>query len=139
MNRAVLPCILLGICSQLVAEPLPRVAVLSTGGTIASRRNPAKGGYEPVFSGENLIEAVPAVRKLAQIQVEQICNISSSDMTPAIWMQLARRANDLLQQPEIAGVVVTHGTNTLEETAYFLDLAINSTKPVILVGAQRPA
>jgi L-asparaginase len=139
MNRTVLACILLGICSQLVAEPLPRVAVLSTGGTIASRRNPAKGGYEPVFSGENLIEAVPAVRKLAQIQVEQICNISSSDMTPAIWVQLARRANDLLQQSEIAGVVVTHGTNTLEETAYFLDLAINSTKPVIPVGAQRPA
>jgi L-asparaginase len=91
MNRAVLPCILLGICSGLVAEPLPRVAVLSTGGTIASRRNPAKGGYEPAFSGENLIEAVPAVRKLAQIQVEQICNISSSDMTPAIWVQLVYR------------------------------------------------
>ena len=115
------------------------MAVLSTGGTIASKQNPSKGGYEATFTGENLVAAVPAIQKVAQIQVEQISNISSSDMTPEIWMRLARRVNDLLAMPNIAGVVVTHGTNTLEETAYFLDLTATGSKPVILVGAQRPA
>ncbi len=82
---------------------------------------------------------MPALRRIAQIHVEQVANISSSDMGPPIWLALAQRANDLLAQPDIAGIVVTHGTNTLEETAYFLDLTIKSKKPVILVGAQRPA
>ena len=118
---------------------LPIVAVLSTGGTIASRQNPLKGGYEAVLTGEDLVAAVPAIRKVARVRVEQISNISSSDMNPEIWMQLAARVNDLLAMPELAGVVVTHGTNTLEETAYFLDLAVTGSKPVILVGAQRPA
>ena len=129
----------LATCSGAPAAALPVVAVLSTGGTIASKHNPAKGGYEPALSGEDLIGAVPAIRKIAQIQVEQISNISSSDMTPEIWIRLAGRVNDLLAKPNIAGIVVTHGTNTLEETAYFLDLTTTSTKPVILVGAQRPA
>src|SRR4030081_2675036 len=118
---------------------LPIVAVLSTGGTIASKQNPSKGGYETALTGEDLVAAVPAIRKVAQIRVEQISNISSSDITPEIWMRLARRVNDLLAMPNIAGVVVTHGTNTLEETAYFLDLTTTGSKPVILVGAQRPA
>src|SRR6202022_4640200 len=118
---------------------LPIVAVLSTGGTIASKQNPSKGGYETALTGEDLVAAVPAIRKVAQIRVEQISNISSSDITPEIWMRLARRVNDLLAMPNIAGLVVTHGTNTLEETAYFLDLTATSSKPVILVGAQRPA
>jgi L-asparaginase len=131
--------LLLAMCSVTVAAQLPVVAVLSTGGTIASKRNPAKGGYEPAFSGEDLIAAVPAIRSIAQIQVEQISNISSSDMTPEIWMHLSRRVNELLAKPNIAGIVVTHGTNTLEETAYFLDLTVTSEKPVILVGAERPA
>jgi L-asparaginase len=118
---------------------LPIVAVLSTGGTIASRQNPLKGGYEAVLTGEDLVAAVPAIRKVADVRVEQILNISSSDMNPEIWMRLAGRVNDLLAMPDLAGVVVTHGTNTLEETAYFLDLAVTGSKPVILVGAQRPA
>jgi L-asparaginase len=71
--------------------------------------------------------------------VEQISNIASDDITPEIWVRLAGRVNDLLAKAEIRGVVVTHGTDTLEETAYFLDLTMISTKPVILVGAQRPA
>jgi L-asparaginase len=113
--------------------------ILATGGTIASKRNPAKGGYEPALTGEDLVQAIPAVRGLAHIQVEQISNISSSDMNPEIWLKLAGRVKDLLAKPEIAGIVVTHGTNTLEETAYFLDLVTKGNKPVILVGAQRPA
>jgi L-asparaginase len=137
--------LLLAIClgaivySATTESPLPVVVVLSTGGTIASKQNPSKGGYEAALSGEDLVGAIPAIRKIAQIQVEQISNISSSDITPEIWMRLAGRVNDLLAKPNIAGIVVTHGTNTLEETAYFLDLTTTSTKPVILAGAQRPA
>ena len=126
-------------CLTAVAQKLPMVAVLSTGGTIASKQDPGKGGYVPALSGEDLVSAVPAIKRIAQIQVEQISNISSSDITPEIWVRLAGRVNGLLAKSEIAGIVVTHGTNTLEETAYFLDLTTTSTKPVILVGAQRPA
>ncbi|HEV7966479.1 MAG TPA: asparaginase [Candidatus Acidoferrales bacterium] len=127
------------MCSTANDGPLPIVAVLSTGGTIASKQNLSKGGYEAVLTGEDLVRAVPAIRKVAQIRVEQISNISSSDMTAEIWIRLATKVNDLLVMPDLAGVVVTHGTNTLEETAYFLDLTATSSKPVILVGAQRPA
>ena len=118
---------------------LPIVAVLSTGGTIASKQNPSKGGYEAVLTGKDLVAAVPAIEKVARVLVEQTSNISSSDMNPELWVRLAERVNDLLAMPDLAGVVITHGTNTLEETAYFLDLAVTGVKPVILVGAQRPA
>jgi L-asparaginase len=143
MNRTkvglLLFTLLLTMSHCAAAQKLPTVAVLSTGGTIASKHDPLKGGYLPALSGEDLIAAVPAIRKIAQIQVEQISNISSSDMTPEIWVRLAARVNALLADPAIAGIVVTHGTNTLEETAYFLDLTTKNTKPVVLVGAERPA
>jgi L-asparaginase len=139
MNRTIACLFLLTISPSAVAQKLPIVTVLSTGGTIASKHDPLKGGYLPALSGDDLVAAVPAIKKIAQIQVEQISNISSSDMTPEIWIRLAARMNELLARPEITGIVVTHGTNTLEETAYFLDLTTTSTKPVILVGAERPA
>ncbi len=131
--------LLLVMCVSSAAQGLPTVVVLSTGGTIASKQDAAKGGYVPALSGEDLVAAVPAIKKLAQIRVEQISNVPSSDMTPAIWLRLAGRVNELLARPEIAGIVVTHGTDTLEETAYFLELTVAGIKPVILVGAQRPA
>jgi L-asparaginase len=131
--------LLLMMCLCAFGQELPKVVVLSTGGTIASKQDPVKGGYVPVLSGEDLVAAVPAIKKIAQIQVEQISNIPSPDMTPEIWLRLAGRVNELLAKPEIVGIVVTHGTDTLEETAYFLDLTTVSVKPVILVGAQRPA
>jgi L-asparaginase len=131
--------LLLMLCVGAAAQELPKVAVLSTGGTIASKQDPVKGGYVPALSGEDLVAAVPAIKKIAQIQAEQISNIPSPDMTPEIWLRLAGRVNELLTRPEITGIVVTHGTDTLEETAYFLDLTTTGVKPVILVGAQRPA
>jgi len=137
--RLTAAALLLTTCLTAVAQKLPTVALLSTGGTIASKQDPSKGGYVPALSGEDLVSAVPAIKRVAQIQVEQISNIPSQDITPEIWVRLAVRVNELLAKSEIAGIVVTHGTNTLEETAYFLDLTTTSTKPVILVGAQRPA
>ena len=116
---------------------LPRVVVLATGGTIASRFDPAIGALAPAATGADLVRAVPGLDKIARVDVEQIANIGSYDMTPDIWRQLSRRTNELLATNDVTGVVVTHGTDTLEETAYFLDLTVTSPKPVIVVGAQR--
>jgi L-asparaginase len=73
------------------------------------------------------------------VRSEQIANVGSRDMTPALWVRIAARANELLAQPDVAGIVITHGTDTLEETAYFLDLTIASSKPAVVVASQRPA
>ena len=125
------------LTSGVFGQSLPRVIILSTGGTIASQYDPEQGGLVPALTGDQLVEAVPELAELARIDVEQISNIGSPDMTPEIWLKIAIRANELLARSEVAGVVVTHGTDTLEETAYFLDLSVESTKPVIMVGAQR--
>ena len=121
------------------AQTLPRVVVLATGGTIASRFDPAVGALAPAVTGDALVKAVPGLDKVASVDVEQIANIGSYDMTPEIWQRLANRANELLATDSVSGVVITHGTDTLEETAYFLDLTVTSQKPVVLVGAQRAA
>jgi len=116
------------------AVDLPTVVVLSTGGTIASVYDPERGGYAPALSGQDLISAVPGISDLARLEVEQISNIASTDMTPALWLEISRRTSTLLSRADVAGVIVTHGTDTLEETAYFLDLTVDSEKPAILVG-----
>jgi L-asparaginase len=116
---------------------LPRVVVLATGGTIASTYDSTAGALRAALSGEEIVRAVPGLADIARVDVEQIANVGSMDMTPAIWMTLARRINALLARQDVTGVVVTHGTDTLEETAYFLDLTVTSQKPVVLVGAQR--
>lgn len=121
------------------AKELPLVVVLATGGTIASRYDPVQGGLVPALSGAELVEAVPGLRELARVEVEQIANISSSDMTPELWLKISTRANELLSGSEAVGVLVTHGTDTLEETAFFLDLTVTSEKPVVMVAAQRAA
>ena len=118
-------------------QQVPHVVVLSTGGTIASTTDRATGALEAELTGEEVVAAVPGLAELARVSVEQVAQIGSRDMTPAIWLVLAERANQLLAEPGVAGIVVTHGTDTLEETAYFLDLAVTSDKPVVVVGAQR--
>ena len=83
---------------------------------------------------------MPGIKEIADVKVEQVANVNSSDMTLDIWLTLARRINRILaDDPTVAGVVVTHGTNTLEETAYFLNLTVKSDRPVVLVGSMRPA
>ncbi|MDZ7778739.1 MAG: asparaginase [Gemmatimonadota bacterium] len=120
-------------------EALPRVVVLATGGTIASRYDEEAGALRAALTGDEIVEAVPELEDLARMSVEQIANVNSWDMTPDTWRQLERRTNALLAEPDVAGVIVTHGTDTLEETAYFLDLTVRSDKPVIVIGAQRSA
>jgi L-asparaginase len=122
---------------QTSGSVLPRVVVLATGGTIASTRDSATGALRAALSGAEIVASVPGLRELARVDVEQIANVGSMNMTPQIWLALSRRANELLALPDVAGIIVTHGTDTLEETAWFLDLTVASTKPVIMVGAQR--
>jgi L-asparaginase len=124
------------------APGLPRIAVLATGGTIAGSAADAANtsGYQAGVVGvDRLLEAVPALSGVAQIQPEQIASVDSKDMSLALWTTLAQRVNTLLASDEIDGVVITHGTDTLEETGYLLHLTVNGTKPVVLTAAMRPA
>ncbi len=120
---------------------LPRIRLLATGGTIAgAQTGGGQRGYRAAtLSMDALISAVPQLASLAAIEVEQVAAIGSQDMDDATWLKLAARAQAALDAPEIAGVVITHGTDTMEETAFFLNLVLRTEKPVVLVGAMRPA
>lgn len=121
---------------------LPNIKILATGGTIAgsAASNTQMTGYQAGAIGINvLINAVPEMKKYANVSGEQIANIGSNDMTNDVWLALAKRCNELLAKDDVDGIVITHGTDTLEETAYFLNLVVKSDKPVVLVGAMRPA
>lgn len=118
-----------------------RIAILGTGGTIAGfiDNTIATTGYTAgAIDIDVLIKAVPQIRDLADISWEQIANIDSSNMCDEIWLRLAKKIAKLFAEG-IDGVVITHGTDTMEETAYFLNLTIKSDKPVVLVGAMRPS
>ncbi len=120
---------------------LPGVVVLATGGTIAgAAASDVQAGYTSGQVGvEQLLAAVPQAKSLANLRGEQIANIGSQDMNDSVWIALARRVNELAAQPDVAGIVITHGTDTIEETAYFLNLVVKSEKPVVLTAAMRPS
>ena len=117
------------------------LVVLTTGGTIAGKGTSEAGSAYTAgeVSGDELIEAVPELNQIAQITVEEISNVPSQDMTIEIWLKLAKRINELLNQDNCDGIVITHGTDTMEETAYFLNLTVHSNKPVVLTGSMRPS
>src|SRR5215467_10461782 len=123
------------------AKKLPNIVILATGGTIAG--SAASGTQAAYTSGavgiDTMVAAVPGIRDLANIKGEQISNVGSQDMAFTILLTLAKRINTLLAQNDIDGIVVTHGTDTMEESAYFLNLVVKSDKPVVLVGSMRPS
>jgi L-asparaginase type II len=120
---------------------LPKVLVVATGGTIAGeQREPGTlGSYDIKKTVNEIVALIPNVQRYAQIETEQFSNVASPSISPDHWLRLAQRINDLFKtRPDLSGVVVTHGTARLEETAFFLYLTIKSDRPVVIVGAQRP-
>jgi L-asparaginase len=121
---------------------LADVTILATGGTIAGTgaTSTTTVGYTAATVGvSRLIEAVPELKKVANVKGEQVFQIASENMNNDYWLKLAKRVNELLAQNDVDGVVITHGTDTIEETAYFLNLVVKSRKPVVIVGAMRPS
>jgi L-asparaginase len=130
----------MGLVFSNTAQAKPKIKVLATGGTIAgAQATQADAGYKSgAFSVDDLIKAVPQMTNVAVLSGEQVANIGSQTMNHEVWLKLANRINEVLKG-DTDGVVITHGTDTMEETAYFLSLVVKSDKPVVLVGSMRPA
>lgn len=120
---------------------LPNVTIFATGGTIASQgtTNTQTVGYQVALGVEELVTAVPDILHISNIRGSQVSNVISGDINTTVLLSLSSLINEELAKPDVSGVVVTHGTDTLAETAFFLDATVNSSKPVIVVGAMRPA
>ena len=133
---AVVLCGLMGFS----ASALPKIHILATGGTIAGAGQSAtKSNYSAgQVAISSLLDAVPEINDIAEVTGEQIVSIGSQDMNDDVWLTLAKRINELLSG-DVDGIVITHGTDTMEETAYFLNLTVKSNKPVVLTGAMRPS
>lgn len=140
-KRFCLLSVMMLMAVAMVAQELPKVYILATGGTIAGAGGSAtESNYSAgqVAIG-TLLDAVPEIKKIAEVEGEQVVNIGSQDMSDEVWLILAKRVNELLARHDVNGVVITHGTDTMEETAFFLSLVVKSGKPVVLVGAMRPS
>ena len=141
LKRFSLLSVMMLLAVAVAAQELPKVYILATGGTIAGAGGSAtKTQYSAgqVAIG-TLLDAVPAIKDVADVEGEQVVNIGSQDMSDDVWLVLAKRVKELLSRGDVNGVVITHGTDTMEETAFFLSLTVKSDKPVVLVGAMRPS
>jgi L-asparaginase len=129
------------LASSAFAQKKPKIKILATGGTIAGAAlKPTDPGYQSGAVGvDTLIAAVPQLKEIADVSGEQIASIGSQDMNDEVWLKLAKRVNELLAMPDVDGIAITHGTDTLEETSYFLHLVTKSDKPVVLTGSMRPS
>jgi L-asparaginase len=115
-----------------------KVVCFTTGGTIASAFDPRAGGLRVSLGGDRLIRSVPGVEAIADIEVVELANTSSTFHRPEQVFAWTRRVRERLAEPDVIGVVLTHGTDTLEESAYLFDLALSESKPVVFTGAMRP-
>ena len=119
----------------------PRIVIVATGGTIAgAAASTTAAGYKSgAVAVDVLIDAVPQMKKFADVRGVQVSSVGSQDMNDELWVKLATEVNGLLAKPDVDGVAITHGTDTMEETAYFLNLVVKSDKPVVLTGSMRPS
>ena len=119
----------------------PRIVIVATGGTIAgAAESTTAAGYKSgAVAVDVLIAAVPQMKKFADVRGVQVSSVGSQDMNDELWVKLATEVNRLLAQSDVDGVAITHGTDTMEETAYFLNLVVKSDKPVVLTGSMRPS
>lgn len=115
------------------------VVLVATGGTIAMKIDPESQAPCPVFNGDELLALRPEIAQMAHLEVLNLFNIPSEHMSPTHWRKLHDAVAKAVARPEVAGVIVSHGTDTMEESAWFLDLTLDTSKPVVLVGAQRNA
>ncbi len=120
---------------------MKNIVIVATGGTIAGIGE--KGKTVAYHAGEievkDILASIPTVNHIANISSIQLMNVDSNEMNVESWMLLANKLNELVKDDEIDGIVVTHGTDTIEETAYFLNLCVHTTKPIVMTGAMRPA
>lgn len=121
----------------MAKAPRKRVHVLFTGGTISMRVDPATGAAVPAMSGDEIVARVPGLRRDAVLALEDYARLPGPHVTPRWMWRLKRRVGVLLADKKVDGVVITHGTDTIEETAYLLDLTLDSEKPVVFCGAMR--
>jgi len=141
MKTLLLGGLLGGLLLAIPAFAKPRIRILATGGTIAGvQAVPGQGDYKPgAITVEALLASSPHAGDLAELSAEQVANIGSNDMDDAVWLKLIRRVEAALADPDVDGIVITHGTDTMEETAWLLELATGGDKPVVLVGSMRPS
>ena len=140
-------CVMLMIASTVVfAEENPvedkkKIVVLATGGTIAGVGETGKiDGYKAgTLTVDDLLSEIPELADIADYEAIQICNVNSDDITDEIWIQLANTINEMAEDPDVDGFIITHGTDTMEETAYFLNLTVKTDKPVVITGSMRPS
>ncbi|WP_426670267.1 type II asparaginase [Mucilaginibacter sp. McL0603] len=139
--RNVLLTLLVVISIDVLGQTKPNILILATGGTIAGA---AGSGVQSGYTSgqvtiDAMVNAVPDVLKVAKIKGEQISNVGSQDMSFDIMLKIAKRINEMANSNDVDGFVITHGTDTMEETAYFLNLVTKTDKPVVLVGSMRPS
>jgi len=114
-----------------------KILIVFTGGTFSMKIDPETGGAVPYFHGEELLQMIPEARQSGELEIYNFGNRPGPHMTPVLMFELAKKIREMVKREDIKGVVVTHGTDTLEETAYFLDIAVDTQKPIVVIGAMK--